>query len=205
MTPVILTIMLCIVCLGVGYWAHSLISKRSIQDYKSRIREFSEKAEVLSKNYDAYRLKYLDLDDRYQEVKNMEQTYRVAFQEWKAKYEDLKQESKMAPSESNERKEDTTPPTPDKDDAAILYVSWKRKAKKWEKEWKQVSEAYAADKEHWAEQEEQLEHLQGMEMELLSVKNQLSGIIHNIQSTTQGDLVDDEHEIGRSTVFDLDK
>lgn len=205
MTPVILTILLCIVCLGVGYWAHFMMSKRSIQDYKSRIREFSEKAEVLSKNYDAYRLKYLDLDDRFQEVKNMEQTYRVAFQEWKGKYEDLKQQSQRVPSKSKDRHDDPLLSTPDEDDAAILYVSWKRKAKKWEKEWKQVSEAYAADKEQWAQQEEQLEHLQGVEIELLKVKNQLSGIIHNIQGTTQGDLVADEQENGRSTVFDLDK
>lgn len=85
------------VCLGAfTVWLYWMNRNR---EHKTKIRAFSKKAEELSRNYDVYRRKYLDLDDQYRKLKSEEQTYRIAFQEWKTKYEDLSAEVGSFPNQ----------------------------------------------------------------------------------------------------------
>lgn len=66
-----------------GYWIGRM------RRHKEHMRLYAAKVEELTSNYDDYRRKYLDLDDKFVELKSQEQTYRVAYNEWKEKYQAL--------------------------------------------------------------------------------------------------------------------
>ena len=70
-------------------WAYWMARMRR---HKIQMRQYALKVEELTANYDDYRRKYIDLDDRFRELQSQEQTYRVAYQEWKEKYNGLNDE-----------------------------------------------------------------------------------------------------------------
>ncbi len=80
-----------------GYWIGRM------GRHKEQMRLYAAKVEELTSNYDEYRRKYLDLDDQYGELKSQEQTYRVAYHEWKEKFEALSHDFHLLQASSDLR------------------------------------------------------------------------------------------------------
>lgn len=187
-----------------------LYSRKEVRGFKAQLREYALKAENLSRDYDTYRRKYLDLDDRFGEVKNMEQTYRVAFQEWKSKYEAL-QASITSPSKPKIEDKTTTPNQGhvqiDEEDNHILFVSWKKKARKLEKYIDKLQLDKERLQDQLADMENKEELIQQMEEQLIQVKKQLKlmseGLILSPMKKNQSIGKKDQTTSSSSDVFDL--
>ena len=193
LTTAVLILLLVITCLGLGAFGYYHYSRSERERLKRSLRSHAEKAEQLSQNYDKYRRKYLDLDDRFQEVQNMEQTYRVAYQEWKAKFEDLEGRST--------RSADMDMNTIDEKEEAVLHSHWKSRAQKAESQLIEMTKRIAALEEQNQDLAERIVDLDAKEQQLNEVKKSFSKIYRQLEGELGNQVKPSDHP----GVFNLER
>jgi chromosome segregation ATPase len=160
---------------------------------KENLRAHAQKAEQLSKDYDEYRRKYLDLDDRFQEVKNMEQTYRVAYQEWKTKYEELERRASQEETDLTAHRDEL--------EEVVLYQHWKARAQQAESQLEEWAERTASLEDHNTVLEERVRHLEFNNQQLEEVRQSLKKVYQQLENSSDRPRKPKD----RPEVFNLDE